>query len=57
MIRPSGTEPLIRIMVESKDSTKSENLCNSLAELALKNMIVANWKMNGSKASIDEWIK
>ena len=36
LIRPSGTEPLIRIMVESEDSTKSENLCNSLAELALK---------------------
>ena len=36
LIRPSGTEPLIRIMVESEDSTKSENLCNSLADLALK---------------------
>ena len=36
LIRPSGTEPLIRIMVESKDSSTSENLCNSLAELALK---------------------
>ncbi|MBL6899444.1 MAG: phosphoglucosamine mutase [SAR86 cluster bacterium] len=35
LIRPSGTEPLIRIMVESKDSGTSENLCNSLAELAL----------------------
>ncbi len=34
LIRPSGTEPLIRIMVESKDSTISENLCNSLADLA-----------------------
>ena len=36
LIRPSGTEPLIRIMVESKDANISENLCNSLAELALK---------------------
>ena len=34
LIRPSGTEPLIRIMVESKDSAISENLCNSLADLA-----------------------
>ena len=34
LIRPSGTEPLIRIMVESKDSGISENLCNSLAYLA-----------------------
>ena len=36
LIRPSGTEPLIRIMVESKDSSTSENLCSSLAELALR---------------------
>ena len=36
LIRPSGTEPLIRLMVESKESSLSENLCNSLAELALK---------------------
>ena len=36
LIRPSGTEPLIRIMVESKDSGISENLCNSLADLALR---------------------
>lgn len=34
LIRPSGTEPLIRIMVESKDSSTSENLCNSLADIA-----------------------
>ena len=34
LIRPSGTEPLIRIMVESRDSNLSENLCNSLADLA-----------------------
>ena len=34
LIRPSGTEPLIRIMVESVDSRTSENLCNSLADLA-----------------------
>ena len=35
LIRQSGTAPLIRIMVESKDSSTSEDLCNSLAELAL----------------------
>ena len=35
-IRPSGTEPLIRLMVESEEPSLSENLCNSLAELALK---------------------
>ena len=36
LIRPSGTEPLIRLMVESKQTSLSEDLCNSLAELALK---------------------
>ena len=36
LIRPSGTEPLIRIMVESKEARISEDLCNTLAELALR---------------------
>ena len=36
LIRPSGTEPLIRLMVESTDTSTSENFCNSLAELALE---------------------
>ena len=36
LIRPSGTEPLIRLMVESNDPSISENFCNSLAELALE---------------------
>jgi phosphoglucosamine mutase len=34
LIRPSGTEPLIRIMVESDDPNTSEDLCNALADLA-----------------------
>ena len=34
LIRPSGTEPLIRIMVESDDHSTSEDLCNALADLA-----------------------
>ena len=36
LIRPSGTEPLIRIMVESDNKTKSEDYSNRLAELASK---------------------
>ena len=36
LIRPSGTEPLIRLMVESHETSISENFCNSLAELALE---------------------
>ena len=34
LIRPSGTEPLIRIMVESDKSGASEDFCNALADLA-----------------------
>ena len=34
LIRPSGTEPLIRIMVESREQKISDSLCNVLADLA-----------------------
>ena len=34
LIRPSGTEPLIRIMVESDKFGASEDFCNALADLA-----------------------
>tara|TARA_B100000700_G_C15023293_1_gene846862 strand:+ start:133 stop:1497 length:1365 start_codon:yes stop_codon:yes gene_type:complete len=36
LIRPSGTEPLIRIMVESEKEKDSEDYCNRLADLASK---------------------
>ena len=36
LIRPSGTEPLIRIMVESENESISEDLSNKLADLASK---------------------
>ena len=36
LIRPSGTEPLIRIMVESEKEKESEDCCNRLADLASK---------------------
>ena len=36
LIRPSGTEPLIRIMVESEKEKDSEDYCNRLANLASK---------------------
>ena len=36
LIRPSGTEPLIRIMVESENKEQSEDYCNSLADLATR---------------------
>ncbi len=31
LIRPSGTEPLVRIMVESEDHTNTVNLCENIA--------------------------
>ena len=34
LIRPSGTEPLIRIMVESDKTGASHDFCNALADLA-----------------------
>ena len=34
LIRPSGTEPLIRLMVESDKSGASHDFCNALADLA-----------------------
>ena len=36
LIRPSGTEPLIRIMVESENKKDSEDYANRLADLASK---------------------
>ena len=36
LIRPSGTEPLIRIMVESENEKDSEDYANKLADLASK---------------------
>ena len=36
-------------MVESEDSTKSENLCNSLAELALKIWLLLTGKWMAAK--------
>ncbi len=38
LIRPSGTEPLIRIMIEGKDQEKIEALCKECAE-TLKNLL------------------
>ena len=36
LIRPSGTEPLIRIMVESESQDKSQDYSNTLADLATR---------------------
>ena len=33
LLRPSGTEPLIRVMVEGQDAAKVENIAAALAEV------------------------
>lgn len=38
LIRPSGTEPLIRIMIEGEDQAKIEGYANELAELLKKRL-------------------
>ena len=35
LIRPSGTEPKLRVMVEAKDPSKAQSLAKQLADLAL----------------------
>ena len=32
LLRPSGTEPLVRVMIEGEDAAEVESLCKSLAE-------------------------
>jgi phosphoglucosamine mutase len=31
LLRPSGTEPLVRVMIEGEDAVQVENLCRELA--------------------------
>ena len=33
LLRPSGTEPLVRVMVEGEDPDQVENICQSLADV------------------------
>jgi phosphoglucosamine mutase len=36
LVRPSGTEPLVRVMVEAPDEAETEAVCNRLVELVKK---------------------
>lgn len=36
LLRPSGTEPLVRVMIEGKDPQQVESLCRELAEVVEK---------------------
>jgi phosphoglucosamine mutase len=33
LVRPSGTEPLVRVLVEAEDEQEAEELCGSIAHL------------------------
>jgi phosphoglucosamine mutase len=32
LVRPSGTEPLVRVMVESSDQTRTQSIATTVAE-------------------------
>ena len=39
LIRPSGTEPLVRVMIEGKDQGEISQDAKALADLIMKNML------------------
>ena len=39
LIRPSGTEPLVRVMIEGKDQAQIEKEARALAELITNTML------------------
>lgn len=39
LIRPSGTEPLVRVMIEGKDQKQIEEEAKKLAELIMNTML------------------
>ena len=39
LIRPSGTEPLVRVMIEGKNQTQIEEEAKKLAELIMNTML------------------
>ena len=38
LVRPSGTEPLIRVMAEGKDRSQLEKICNDIAQVVQKEL-------------------
>ena len=39
LIRPSGTEPLVRVMIEGKDQAEINQDAKELANLIMRNML------------------
>ena len=38
LVRPSGTEPLIRVMAEGPDQAQLDRICNAIADVVKKEM-------------------
>jgi len=38
LVRPSGTEPLVRVMVEAPTDGEAEQLCTALVELVRREL-------------------
>jgi phosphoglucosamine mutase len=38
LVRPSGTEPLVRVLVEAEDAKAAERACGSIAELVQREL-------------------
>jgi phosphoglucosamine mutase len=38
LVRPSGTEPVVRVLAEAKDETEAASLCASIASLVLREL-------------------
>jgi phosphoglucosamine mutase len=43
VIRPSGTEPLVRVMIEGKDQNKIDKMATELADLIEKRLGEKVW--------------
>ena len=45
LIRPSGTEPLVRVMIEGKNQEEIDSEAKKLADLSHKDHVIANWRL------------
>ena len=46
LLRPSGTEPVVRVMVEAADEETAQSIAEHLAEVVRR-----NWRWNSSPTS------
>ena len=45
LIRPSGTEPLVRVMIEGKNQKEIDSEAKKLADSDHKDHVIANWRL------------